>query len=144
MTGSGGEDWQLVSDLLAAMAEGKADFTLTFRRLATAPESGDSAAVTSLFQDPAPITQWLTAWRRRISEIGANLAVERMRRTNPVFIPRNHRIEEAIRSGNQGDFKPFHRLVEILRSPFSDQPEASEFELPPSPEEVVRATFCGT
>jgi uncharacterized protein YdiU (UPF0061 family) len=144
LTGSGGEDWQLVSDLLAAMAEGKADFTLTFRRLAVTLESGDSGAVTSLFQDPGPITQWLAAWRKRITEIDTEIAGERMRRANPVFIPRNHRVEEAIRAGNQGDFKPFNRLVEILRSPFSDQPEASAFEAPPSPEEVVRATFCGT
>jgi uncharacterized protein YdiU (UPF0061 family) len=67
-----------------------------------------------------------------------------MRRTNPIFIPRNHRIEEAIQAGNHGDFKIFHRLNEALKQPFNEQPEFVEYEAAPQSEEVVRATFCGT
>jgi uncharacterized protein YdiU (UPF0061 family) len=67
-----------------------------------------------------------------------------MRRTNPVFIPRNHRIEEAIRAGNGGDFAAFHRLNDVLQYPFAAQAEFTEYEAAPLPEEVVHATFCGT
>jgi uncharacterized protein YdiU (UPF0061 family) len=67
-----------------------------------------------------------------------------MRRSNPIFIPRNHRVEEAIQAGNRGDYAPFHRLVEVLKNPFSEQPDSVEYESAPSPDEVVQATFCGT
>jgi uncharacterized protein YdiU (UPF0061 family) len=67
-----------------------------------------------------------------------------MRRTNPVFIPRNHRVEEAIVAGDEGDFEPFHRLNQVLQHPFAEQPELTEFESASGPDEVVEATFCGT
>ena len=67
-----------------------------------------------------------------------------MRGANPVFIPRNHRIEEAIRAGNEGDYAPFHRLHELLWRPFTAQAEFTEFEAAPLADEVVQATFCGT
>jgi len=61
-----------------------------------------------------------------------------------VFIPRNHRIEEAIKAGNGGDFAPFHRLNQVLQHPFTEQVEFTEYEAPPAPDEVVQETFCGT
>ena len=71
-------------------------------------------------------------------------SVSLMRRSNPVFIPRNHRIEEAISAGNDGDFAPFHLLNELLQHPFTAQAEFTEFEAAPLPDEIVHATFCGT
>jgi uncharacterized protein YdiU (UPF0061 family) len=67
-----------------------------------------------------------------------------MRRTNPAFLPRNHRIEEAIAAAEQGDFSPFERLVRVLSRPFDDQPGDAELAEPPAPHERVHATFCGT
>ena len=67
-----------------------------------------------------------------------------MRRHNPIFIPRNHRIEEAIQAGSAGDYAPFHRLVDVLARPFEEQPDHAELERAPEPHEVVRRTFCGT
>ena len=67
-----------------------------------------------------------------------------MRRTNPVFIPRNHRVEEVIAAGNEGDYEPFRRLNAVLQNPFLEQPESVEYELAPEPSAVVQATFCGT
>ncbi len=67
-----------------------------------------------------------------------------MRRMNPVFIPRNHRIEEVIKAGYEGNFEPFHRLHQVLQHPFTQQPEFAEYEAAPAPDEVVQATFCGT
>eukprot|EP00913_Durusdinium_trenchii_P019516 g18346.t1 len=137
-------DWKLVETLLEAMAEGEADFTLVFRHLADALETGDDNRLTALFNEPAAIVEWLSTWRHRLHENDRAAAVALMRRTNPVYIPRNHRIEEAIEAGNAGDYAPFHRLHEVLRQPFTARPEFAEYESAPTPAEVVHATFCGT
>jgi uncharacterized protein YdiU (UPF0061 family) len=137
-------DWSIVVDLLSAMAEGEADFTLVFRHLSDALESGNDDAITPLFNQPATIVAWLTVWRQRLHDCDRSQAVALMRRTNPVFIPRNHRIEEAIKAGNDGDFAPFDRLNEVLQHPFTAQAEFTGYEAAPAPAEVVHATFCGT
>ena len=137
-------DWSMVEALLAAMADGEADFTLVFRHLSDALESGGDDAVTRLFKQPAAIVAWLTGWRARLQKADRSQAVALMRRTNPVFIPRNHRIEEAIQAGNGGDFAAFHRLNDLLQHPFTPQAEFTGYEAAPLAEEVVQATFCGT
>jgi uncharacterized protein YdiU (UPF0061 family) len=137
-------DWSMVESLLAAMADGEADFTLVFHHLSDALESGNDDDVTPLFNRPAAIVSWLSVWRARLHDCDRSQAVALMRRTNPVFIPRNHRIEEAIRAGNGGDFAPFHRLNDVLQHPFTAQAEFTEYEAAPLSDEVVHATFCGT
>ena len=85
-------------------------------------------------------------WRARIAEEGGSADERRtaMRRANPAFIPRNHRVEEAIVAAVSDDFKPFEMLLTVLSRPFDDQPDHAAFAVPPRPEQVVRATFCGT
>lgn len=138
------DDWALVESLLAAMAGGEADFTLVFRHLADALETGNDEDVVSLFGEPEPVASWLRRWRARIGEVDHSPAVALMRRMNPVFIPRNHRIEEAIQAAYSGDYAPFHRLNDVLQRPLKNQPENAEYELAPTTDEVVQATFCGT
>jgi len=125
------------------MAEDEADFTLVFRHLANALET-DDAELISQFHEPTAITEWLQDWRTRLNNVDNPEGVSLMRRTNPIFIPRNHRIEEAIQAGNNGDYEPFYRLIKVLQRPFEEQPEFAEYENAPAPEEIVRATFCGT
>ncbi len=68
-----------------------------------------------------------------------------MRCVNPEFIPRNHRIEQAISAAvEQRDFAPFRELAAVLRKPFDEQPGHAHLGLPPLPEERVLRTFCGT
>jgi len=67
-----------------------------------------------------------------------------MRRANPVFIARNHRVEQAIEAANQGDLSIFETLLDVLENPYADRPDRVEFEAPPRPDEVVTETFCGT
>jgi uncharacterized protein YdiU (UPF0061 family) len=134
----------MAKTLLNAMADGEADFTLVFRHLSDALESGDDQPVIRLFNSSGAIVEWLAAWRVRLSEVDSGEALTLMRRSNPVYIPRNHRIEEAIAAGNAGDFATFHRLNDALQHPFESQPEFSEYEAAPEPDEVVHATFCGT
>ncbi len=137
-------DWSMVESLLAAMADGEADFTLVFRHLSDALETGNDDSVIPLFNQPEAIREWLIHWRARLHDRDRCHAIDVMRRTNPVVIPRNHHIEQAIQAGNDGDFAPFHRLNEVLQHPYAAQAEFSEFEAAPTPDEVVQATFCGT
>lgn len=140
-------DPALVAGLLAAMQASEADWTLVFRRLAdAADEGGDEVALRSLFARPDGIDAWLRGWRARLAR-DARSPRERanaMRRANPLFVPRNHRVEQALRAAASGDLRPFETLCEVLGRPFDEQPAHAEFAEPPRPEEVVRETFCGT
>lgn len=138
------EDWALAQSLLTTMAEGKADFTLVFRRLPLALESGRDAEVIELFDGGGGIADWLARWRSRVTPEKRESAIALMRESNPVYIPRNHRVEAAIRAAYTGDYSPFNRLVDVLRAPFTEREDAVELEAPPKPDEVVRHTFCGT
>lgn len=138
------EDWQLVESLLSTMADGEADFTLVFRHLSDALESGDDERVVSLFDQPDSMIEWLSDWRARLSAVDHGRATNLMRQTNPVLIPRNHRVEEAIDAAYRNDFGPFHRLNEALQKPFSARAEFAKYEAAPTADEVVHATFCGT
>ena len=141
-------DLALAHDLLDRMTHNRADHTLTFRHLAdAAADAGAEAKVTALFADPQAFGDWALSWRQRLDAEGGDPSTRRaaMRRINPAFIPRNHLVEEAIAAAvRQDDYQPFERLVAVLARPFDDQPDASRYTLPPRPEQVVRATFCGT
>lgn len=144
----GDADRALADNLFERMAAGKVDHTVLFRRLCEcAADPAADAGVAALFPEPATFHGWAGAWRRRLDE-DTGTPQERaaaMRRANPAFIPRNHRIEEAIAAAVvRGDLGPFERLVEVLARPYDDQPEHAELATPPEPEERVRATFCGT
>jgi uncharacterized protein YdiU (UPF0061 family) len=141
-------DVDLVKRLFATMQAAGADFTLTFRRLALAAErAGGEAAVFELIAEPSGITSWLQEWQQRLAN-DPQSATERaasMRRVNPAFIPRNHRVETALNAASgSGDFKLFHQLLAIVQRPYDDQPELAAYEQPPEPSERVLKTFCGT
>lgn len=138
-------DLKLVGDLLEAMAANSADFTLTFRGLANAAEGDDG--VRGGFIDPTAFDLWATRWRERLARDPQTPAERRtaMLTANPKFIPRNHRVEQAIRAAvDQDDFGPFERLVAVLAKPFDEQPENDAYGAPPLDEERVLRTFCGT
>ncbi|HEV7256045.1 MAG TPA: YdiU family protein [Mesorhizobium sp.] len=141
------EDAPLAAGFLEVMAEASADFTLAFRHLAEAAgPNANEAPLRALFPEPQKLDDWLSRWRQRLEADAANPASRRdaMRKANPLFIPRNHRVEEAIRAGVDGDFEPFHRLVNVLEKPFEEQPENQRYAEPPQAEERVTRTFCGT
>ena len=145
LVGAQESDDALVGDLLTIMAEEGADFTGTFRALCDAPD--DPSDVLARLGARGP--EWLTRWRARIDAQGrpSNERLDAMRAANPSIIPRNHRMEAMIQSALEGDMAPFRAMVEALSNPFADAPrsgEGAQLALPPSPDEVVRATFCGT
>jgi len=128
-------DLELISDLLTRMAQNQADFTNTFRAL-----GGDKAR--DQFTDPAAFDHWAVGWLARL-EREENPAAT-MAAANPAFIPRNHRVEQMIQSAVQGDYALFHRLNGVLSRPYDAQPDAIDLTRPPTENEVVHATFCGT
>ncbi len=141
-------DEALVHDLLERMAAGKANFTLTFRRLcdAAAGAAGD-AGVRSLFADPAAFDAWAVKWRARLAEEGASAAVRAaaMRGVNPAYIPRNHLVEAALgAAGEREDFGLFEELLGVVTKPFEEREGLERFAAPARPEEAVQWTFCGT
>jgi serine/tyrosine/threonine adenylyltransferase len=141
-------DAELVGALFATMQSAGADFTLTFRRLARcADDPAEDASLLELFSSDPGIADWLRRWRERLAG-DPQEAAERaanMRRVNPAFIPRNHRVEAALEAAStHGDFGPFHRLLAILEHPYDEQPDHAEFEKPPAPGERVLRTYCGT
>ena len=141
------EDTSLIEDLFKLMAEAKADFTLTFRHLADLanPTSGQ-ATVADIYTLPQTLEPWCERWRERLAA-SADSAQRRaaMYRANPVYIPRNHLVEAAIRAAvDQGDLAPFNDLVDRLARPFDYEPGDSRYALPPADGEEVRETFCGT
>jgi uncharacterized protein YdiU (UPF0061 family) len=139
-------DAALAQELLDCMAQGKADFTSTFRRLSDAAADGDTSAVRTLFDDAAGFDIWVVKWQARMA-LETITSAERsaaMRATSPAFTPRNHRIQAVITAAQAGDFSPFDEMMTVLARPYEDQPEFARYAEPPKPDEVVRQTFCGT
>ena len=141
-------DLDLVRRFLALMQQARADFTLTFRRLAEATSPGaPPPCLTRLLGDTTAVGDWLTSWRGRLLEedLAASTAAERMRAANPALIPRNHQVERAIAAAvAEDDFRPFHGLVDLLGAPFAARADAATEARPPQPQERVTQTFCGT
>ena len=142
------EDKALIDELFAIMAEGNADFTLTFYQLSRLEmDASDDAAMLALFDDAPAITRWLAKWRERLRRETSDDDGRKtmMRSVNPVYIPRNHLIEAAIRAAeDRGDLTVFHALHEVLQRPYEVQPGKEAYMQQPQPHEVVQQTFCGT
>ena len=135
------------ADLLQRLASNHVDYTLFFRALCAAAEDpAADAQVASLFDEPAAFHGFAEAWRQRLrlEDVAPGARAQAMRAANPVFIPRNHRIEQAIVAGVAGDFSPFEALVQALARPYDEQPALQYLAEPPLPDERVRQTFCGT
>ena len=129
-------DQDLVVGLLRRMSSSQADFTNTFRALA----SGDASAEVT---EPGAWESWAPAWQARLGrESGDRAAV--MRAANPAVIARNHRVEEMIAAAVAGDYGPFQRLNAVLARPYDEGPDTAAYARPPKPGERVMQTFCGT
>ncbi len=139
-------DAPLIAELLRHMKDGRADFTLTFRRLCDSVEGRDEG-LRALFDNPAALDAWLVRWRARLNleAVPAGTRAAAMRKVNPEFIPRNHRIEAVIVAAQErGDLSPFEELRKVLSAPYESQPEHARYADPPKPDEMVQQTFCGT
>ncbi|GMV44770.1 MAG: UPF0061 protein [Pseudomonadota bacterium] len=121
------QDRTLADDLLQRMAADRADFSITFRRLAGFVSAPDAAneALRDLFVDRAAFDAWARRYAERLraeSSIDAERGA-RMCRVNPKYVLRNHLAETAIRRARAGDFAEVQRLARLLERPYDEQPE---------------------
>ena len=140
-------DGTLAAVLFECLASNHVDYTVFFRALCNAAEgTAADESIALLFREPAAFHNWAKSWRHRLAkeEAAPDARASAMRRVNPAFIPRNHRIEQAIAAATGGDFEPFETLVRVLAQPYDDQPNFAYLAIPPLVSERVSATFCGT
>jgi len=133
-------DGELAQDFLKLLSDHGTDFTLAFRRL------GDGTA-RGLFEEPAAFDAWAGRWRARIASEPQNEATRRtaMQAANPLYIPRNHRVEAALSAAvEDGDYGPFEELLTVLSKPYEEQPEFAAYAEPPGADQRAYRTFCGT
>lgn len=133
LSGEAAGDAALIKDLLSWMEHRRADYTNTFRLLTADRDGGE------IYTDEA-FVNWRERWRARRGDLGAARLI--MEGANPAYIPRNHRVEEALAAAGQGDMAPFQALLDVLALPYRERPGLSVYT-EPNPEENYR-TFCGT
>lgn len=132
------EDEALVEDLLDLMHKNKEDYTNTFLKLTF----GDTS-----IQRTQEFVEWHKRWQARLERQAQTKeeSFELMKNSNPAVIPRNHRMEEALRAAEEeGDLSVMERLMSILNKPFVHSADQKEYsDLPPS-SFCDYKTFCGT
>ena len=125
-------DRELSSDILELMRQQKVDYTGFFRALS-------AGTARALFTEPAPFD----AWAARREGLGpADPAA--MDQVNPLYIPRNHRVEEALEAAAAGDLGPFQRLVGAVSHPFGERPGLADLTGPAPAGGAPHITYCGT
>ena len=128
---------ELVTPLLDQLKESHVDLTTFFRSLSAAAR-GDREPARGVFLDLVKLDAWLEQW------LALGPDAEAMDRTNPVYVPRNHLVEEALAAGTAGDLAPLERLLEAVTRPFDVRPGLERYA-EPAPEDFGRyMTFCGT
>ncbi|HXH58602.1 protein adenylyltransferase SelO family protein, partial [Iamia sp.] len=138
-------DVELVDDLLALLQTQAVDLTSCFRALSSTLR-GDEARARTLFAEPNAFDAWSARWQARVSSQprGAQPSAEAMDRVNPVYVPRNHLVEEALAVATDGDLDPFRRLLDVLAQPFDERPGLERYAEPSPFTFGGYQTFCGT
>jgi serine/tyrosine/threonine adenylyltransferase len=134
------DDRALIEDLLAWMQRHAADFTNTFRMLTSTRQHAEPGSA-----DP-DLEAWQRRWlaRRERQPQPAAEAEALMRRHNPAFIPRNHKVEEALQAATlAGDFSVMARLLDVLAAPYDHERDEPAFTAPGDKGRPYQ-TFCGT
>jgi uncharacterized protein YdiU (UPF0061 family) len=136
-------DGELIDELLALLHAQKVDFTSCFRALSSLI-LGESAPTRLLFVERSTLDAWGVRWTTRLSSQTRDprSIAAAMDRVNPVYIPRNHQVEQALAAATDDDLGPFRRLLGVLAQPFDERP-GLELYAAPAPPGPYR-TFCGT
>ncbi|MDP9466883.1 MAG: YdiU family protein [Actinomycetota bacterium] len=127
----------LVEDLLPLLQADRVDHTSFFRGLGSAAR-GEAEPARRHFLDLAGIDAWLDRWRALAPD------PQLLERTNPVYIPRNHLVEEALAAAVGGDLAPLDRLLEAVTAPYDERPGLERYAEPAPEHFGAYTTFCGT
>tara|TARA_B100000959_G_scaffold260332_1_gene296744 strand:- start:483 stop:1928 length:1446 start_codon:yes stop_codon:yes gene_type:complete len=135
----------ILKDLLKIMIPNQADYTLSFRYLSQALLNKDSLFLDQ-FKEQGKIKEWLKNWKLAIKELNKDTGeiVSNMESINPVYIPRNHNVDKAIKASYEEDLNPMNELLDALKDPFEENEKYLHLALPPKDEEKILQTFCGT
>jgi serine/tyrosine/threonine adenylyltransferase len=139
------EHGPLIDDLLALLQAQEVDYTSFFRALSSAVR-GDASPARSLFADPTGFDAWSVRWRTELSSRASapQPIAEAMDRVNPIYIPRNHQVEDALAAASVGNLGPFRRLLDVLAQPYDERPGLEAYAAPAPPSFGAYRTFCGT
>ena len=135
----------ILKKLLKIMMNNESDFTIAFRSISNLLRN-DSKNFLNEFKKDKEITIWLESWKKAIhneNEDVNQLAVE-LDKLNPIYIPRNHQVQQTIEMAYEGDFSKFWEMLEVIKRPFDENEKYSEYEKRPLEDQKVRKTFCGT
>lgn len=121
------DDGAFIADVLKVLIDEKLDFTLFFRALTRGVDVSTAASA---------------LWRKRLGGVDPDMKV--MQQVNPVYIARNHQVEAALREAEDGNLERCHRLLSLLKTPYTEQENMAGYEAGPLPDEEVSQTFCGT
>ncbi len=136
-TADDGDTAPLVDDLLDQLLHGHVDHTSFFRALAAAAR-GEAEPARGLFLDLARFDAWMVRWRALAPD------ADRMDAVNPLYIPRNHLVEEALTAASKGDMGPFERLLEAVSRPYDQRPGLERYTEAAPDDFGTYTTFCGT
>ena len=131
-------DLQLINDLLYWMESNQADYTNTFCHLMNINSSNDSKYKDTNF------INWFKQWESRVLINNGSIekSINLMKKNNPVIIPRNHKVEEALEASYNNDMSLTNKLLSILNKPYDNQNDIENYKSPSSNSEYQ--TFCGT
>ena len=135
----------ILKKLLKIMMNNESDFTIAFRSISNLLRN-DPKNFLNEFKKDKEITIWLESWKKAIhneNEDVNQLAVE-LDKLNPIYIPRNHQVQQTIELAYEGDFSKFWEMLEIIKRPFDENEKYTEYEKRPLEDQKVRKTFCGT
>lgn len=130
------EDAKLIQQLFQCMTQAKADYTMIFRALTE-----------EKLHQHVEFQQWMKSWEQRVQAEGLSIAdaVKIMKKNNPVVIPRNHFVEEALKEASVNyNYAPFEALAKILKEPFKETSENTKFRESQPGHSLHFQTFCGT
>ena len=67
-----------------------------------------------------------------------------MKKSTPVVIPRNHLVEDALKTAETGDLEKTNRLLKVLSEPYKIQSSIQDLQTSPTPSKIPYKTICGT
>jgi len=132
-------DRKLIDDLLNWMEKHKIDYTNTFCHLMEIKIDDNT------YKEEAFIT-WFEEWKKRskLNNSSKEKQIELMKKNNPIVIPRNHKVEEALSEAYSGNLEKMNKLNNVLKNPYSNQEDISEYQVPAPMTDEKYQTFCGT
>jgi serine/tyrosine/threonine adenylyltransferase len=127
----------LVDELLAQLRQSHVDHTSFYRALGDAAR-GDADHARNLFLDLPSFDRWLERWR------ALDPGADAMDRVNPVYIPRNHLVEEALAAATEGDLHPLEGLLAAVSAPYEARRGLERYAAPAPQDFGAYRTYCGT